>query len=139
MNSSLKGTALITGASSGIGAIYADRFARRGHDLILVARNRQRLDALATRLADDTGCSIAGVVPDLNNKADLARVEQVLRSDPRITIVVNNAGVGAPSSLLNTDIDKIARMIDLNITCLVRLTYAVLPAFINRGTGAIIN
>jgi len=139
MNTSLKGTALITGASSGIGAIYADRLARRGHDLILVARNRERLDALATRLADDTGCSVEVVVADLDNKADLARVEQVLRSDSRITLLVNNAGVGAPSSLLNADIDKMAQMIDLNITGLVRLTYAILPAFINRGTGAIIN
>ena len=67
---SSKGTALITGASSGIGAIYADRLARRGHDLILVARNRERLDALATRLAVDTGRSVEVIVADLNNMAD---------------------------------------------------------------------
>src|SRR3954469_13438344 len=93
MGTSSTGTALITGASSGIGAIYADRLASRGHDLILVARNRERLDALATRLTDDTGCSVEVIVADLNNKADLARVEQVLRTDASITVLVNNAGI----------------------------------------------
>jgi short-subunit dehydrogenase len=139
MSTSSKGTALITGASSGIGAIYADRLARRGHDLILVARNRERLEALATRLTDDTGRFVAVIVADLNNKADLARVEQVLRTDASITVLGNNAGVGAPTPLRDADIDKMARMIDLNITALVRLTYAVVPAFVKRGNGAIIN
>ena len=81
MSASAKGTVLITGASSGIGAIYADRLARRGCDLILVARNRNRLDALATRLTEDTGRSVEVIVADLNNAADLTRVEQVLRTD----------------------------------------------------------
>jgi uncharacterized protein len=139
MNTSSKGTALITGASSGIGAIYADRLARRGHDLILVARNRERLDALATRITNDTGRSVAVIVADLNASEDLARVEQALRTDPSITALVNNAGIGVPVPLLDTDIDKLARMIDLNVTALVRLTYAVMPPFIKRGNGAIIN
>jgi len=82
MNTNSKDTAVITGASSGIGAIYADRLARRGHDLILVARNRERLDALATRLTDDIGRSVKVIVADLNNKADLVRVERVLRTEP---------------------------------------------------------
>jgi uncharacterized protein len=139
MNTSSKGTALITGASSGIGAIYADRLARRGHDLILVARNRERLDALATRITNDTGRSVAVIVADLNASEDLVRVEQALRTDPSITALVNNAGIGVPVPLLDTDIDKLARMIDLNVTALVRLTYAVMPPFIKRGNGAIIN
>src|SRR4029078_10059309 len=84
MKTSSKGKALITGASSGIGATYADRFASRGHDLILVARNRERLDTLATRLTN-TGRSVEIIVADLNNRADLARVEQVLRTDAGIT------------------------------------------------------
>jgi len=100
------GTALITGASSGIGAIYADRLARRGHDLILVARNRERLDALARRLSEDTGRAIKVIVADLNNKADLAQVEQVLRSDATITVLVNNAGIGAVAPLVDSDIDE---------------------------------
>ena len=90
MNTSPKGTALITGASSGIGAIYADRLARRGHDLILVARNRERLEALATRLTDNTGRSVEVIVADLNNRADVARVEQVLRTDASITVSVRS-------------------------------------------------
>src|SRR5262249_20180070 len=121
------------------GAIYADRLARRGHDLILVARNRERLDGLATRLTGETGRSVRSIVADLNDKADLGRVERVLRIDASITVLVNNVGVGAPAPLLDADINKMARLIDLNVTALVRLTYAALPAFIKRGNGAIIN
>src|SRR5262249_36619883 len=139
MSTNSKGTALITGASSGFGAIYADRLARHDYDLILVARNRHRLDMLARRITEDTGRFVAAIAADLNNQADLARVEQVLRTDANITLLVNNAGVGAPVPLLGADIDQMARMIDLNVTALVRLTYAVLPAFVKRGTGAIIN
>jgi short-subunit dehydrogenase len=139
MNTSLKGTALITGASSGIGATYADRLARRGYDLILVARNRERLDALATRLADETGRSVSVIVADLNDPADVARVEQVLRSDPTIAMLVNNAGIGATAPLLEADVDAMARMINLNVTALTRLTYAVAPGFVERGGGTIVN
>src|SRR5829696_6162024 len=99
MSTSHKGTALITGASSGIGAVYADRLARRGHDLILVARNRERLEALATRLTDNTGRCVEVIVADLNNRADLARIEQVLRTDASITVLVNNAGVSMSGDL----------------------------------------
>ena len=95
-----KGTALITGASSGIGAIYADRLAKRGYDLILVARNRERLEGLANRLTTETGRSIKIVTADLGSKADLAKVEAVLRTDASITMLVNNAGVGAAAPLL---------------------------------------
>lgn len=139
MNANFKSTALITGASSGIGSIYADRFARRGHDLILVARNRERLNALAARVTHDTDRSVEVVVADLNNKADLARVEQLLRTDSSITALVNNAGIGAPVPFLDADIDQMGRMIDLNVTALVRLTYAIMPAFVKRGSGTIIN
>lgn len=134
-----KGTALVTGASSGIGAIYADRLAKRGYDLILVARNRERLDALATRLADDAGRSVKAIVADLNSRSDLSRIEEVLRTDATITMLVNNAGVGAPATFLGSDIDQMGRMIDLNVTALVRLTYAITPAFVKRGGGSIIN
>ncbi|MBB4188645.1 SDR family NAD(P)-dependent oxidoreductase [Sinorhizobium terangae] len=134
-----KGTALITGASSGIGAIYADRLARRGYDLILVARNRARLSELARRLADDTGRSVEVVTADLGNKADVHRVEKILQTDASITMLVNNAGVGATAPLLNSDIEKMEEMITLNVSALTRLTYAAVPSFAARGTGAIIN
>ena len=90
-----KGTALITGASSGMGAIYADRLAKRGYDLILVARNKNRLRGLAERLKDETGRSVETIAADLSNTADLARIETTLSTNPSITLLVNNDGVGA--------------------------------------------
>ena len=134
-----KGTALITGASSGIGAIVADRLAKRGHDLILVGRDEERINSVATHVSSETGRSARGIVADLTKKADLEVVEQVLRNDVNITVLVNNAGVGAPVPFLDADIDRLARMVDLNVTALVRLSYAVLPAFLNRGGGVIVN
>jgi len=138
MTASAKGTALVTGASSGIGAIYADRLARRGYDLILVARSRERLDGLAKRLRDETGRAVEAVAADLNDKVDLARVEAILRTNAGITMLVNNAGVGATGLLLSSDVDKMDDMIALNVTALSRLTHAAAPGFAARG-GAIIN
>ncbi len=138
-NLSPKGTALITGASTGIGAIYADRLAKRGYDLILVARNEQRLNAAAERLHAETGVRVTPLPADLNDKAALAKVEAVLREDPKITMLVNNAGVGSVASILQADVDKMEAMIDLNITALTRLTYAAAPAFAARGRGTIVN
>ncbi|AEI80689.1 short-chain dehydrogenase of various substrates pecificities [Cupriavidus necator N-1] len=133
------GTALITGASSGIGAIYADRLARRGHDLILVARNRARLEALARRITDDTGRSVEIVTADLGQAADVRRIEEILRTDASITTLVNNAGFGGVAPLLESDVDTMQAMIELNVTALTRLTYAAAPAFVARGKGTIIN
>jgi uncharacterized protein len=134
-----KGVALVTGASTGIGAIYADRLAKRGYDLILVARNEQRLNAVAKHLRAETGVQITALTADLNDKAGLAKVEAVLREDPKITMLVNNAGVGSVASILQADVDKMEAMIDLNVTALTRLTYAAAPAFVARGVGTIIN
>src|ERR1700709_2245848 len=94
------GTALITGASSGIGAVYADRLAKRGYDLVLVARNRDKLQELAKRLQETTGNVIEAVAADLNDPSDLLRVEERLRGDMYITMLVNNAGVGSMTPLL---------------------------------------
>lgn len=134
-----KGVALITGASSGIGAIYADRLARRGYDLILVARNQDRLGQLAGRLADETGRAVETLAADLNDAADLARVEARLRADPAITLLVNNAGVGAVAPLLDSDVDRMTDMVALNVVALTRLTYAAAPGFVARGKGGFIN
>ena len=133
------GTALITGASSGIGAVYADRLARRGYDLILVARNTDRLAALARKLTEQTGRSVETITADLTDKADLARLEQTLRSDASITLLVNNAGAGATAPLLASDIDRMEAMVALNVTAPMRLAHAVAPAFVARGAGTIIN
>ena len=117
----------------------ADRLAKRGYDLIVVARNEDRLKELAARLADETGRSVKRLRADLNNKTDLAKVEQTLREDPSITMLVNNAGIGAVTPLLDSDVDKMDEMIALNVTSLTRLTYAAAPAFVARGSGTIIN
>jgi uncharacterized protein len=139
MSTTTRGTALITGASSGIGAIYADRLAQRGYDLILVARNQSRLDSLAKRLQAETGRSVETIAADLNDKAELARIETALRNNANITLLVNNAGVGAAAPLLNSEVDKMDEMIRLNVSALTRLTYAAVPGFVARGGGTIIN
>jgi uncharacterized protein len=136
---SSKGTALITGASTGIGAVYADRLARRGYDLILVARNGNKLKELAAPLSSATGRAIDVLAADLTNKADLRKVEERLRSDKAITTLVNNAGFGGTTSLVDSKIDELENMIELNVTALTRLSYAVLPGFIERKKGVIIN
>ena len=139
MSTSILGTALVTGASSGIGAVYADRLARRGHDLILVARDGARLEALATRLRAETGRRVDVITADLGDAGQRVRVEQRLRDDASLTLLVNNAGIGTPGKLLESDVDQMQHMIELNVTALTRLTYAAVPGFIARGRGAVIN
>jgi short-subunit dehydrogenase len=139
MSISPKGIAVVTGASAGIGAIYADRLARRGYDLILVARSQSRLDDVAQRIGGQTGRAVRTVAADLNDKADLKRIETVLATDPGITMLVNNAGIGGVGPLLQSDVDAMEDMIDLNVTALTRLSYAAAPAFVARGGGTIIN
>src|SRR5258708_2776463 len=134
-----KGTALITGASSGIGAVYADRLARRGYDLIIVARSRGKRDARASRLTNETKRSVEVLAADLNDKRDLARVEETLKKDASITFLLNNAGFGAFAPLLNSDVNRMEEMISLNINALTRLTYAAVPGFVARGAGTIVN
>ncbi|WP_179504924.1 MULTISPECIES: SDR family NAD(P)-dependent oxidoreductase [unclassified Sphingomonas] len=134
-----KGTALITGASTGIGAIYADRLAARGHDLILVARNKDKLQSLAATISDKTGRAVEVLAADLGNTADLARVETVLREDASISVLVNNAGIGTHTTLLESDVERMEAMVRLNVTALMRLTYAAVPGFVARGGGTVIN
>ncbi|HEY9663667.1 MAG TPA: SDR family oxidoreductase, partial [Allocoleopsis sp.] len=123
----------------GIGAVYADRLARRGYDLLLVARNQERLEYLAKAIAQNTGRNAEILVADLINPNDLRKVEQRLRDDPRVTLLVNNAGIGATAPLLNSNIDDMSQMITLNVEVLTRLTYAVVPALVARDSGTIIN
>ncbi|QSL94991.1 SDR family oxidoreductase [Ectopseudomonas toyotomiensis] len=139
MNHPNAGTALITGASSGIGAIYADRLARRGYDLILVARNRDRLNTLANRITNETRRVVEVLDADLGDRRSLAKVEAKLKEDASITLLVNNAGIGTHTPLLQSDVDQMTRMIDLNVTALTRLSYAALPGMVARGHGGIIN
>jgi short-subunit dehydrogenase len=133
------GTALITGASSGIGATYADRLARRGHDLVLVARDKDRMEALASRLRGETGGTIEIIKADLTDAADLAGVEARLREDHKIDLLVNNAGAAAPGGFANADIDGLDKLIQLNVTAVTRLAGAVVPRFLAQKSGSIIN
>jgi short-subunit dehydrogenase len=139
MTEQARGTALVTGASSGIGATYADRLARRGHDLVLVARDRARLDALAARLRRDNGVAVDVVPADLTKPDELRRVEARLRDDAAITLLVNNAGAAAPGGFADSDGDAQERLIQLNITAVTRLAGAVVPRFLAQGGGAIVN
>jgi short-subunit dehydrogenase len=136
---SIQGTALITGASTGIGAIYADRLAKRGFDLVLVARNEERLQKVAQRVRESSGRNVTILKADLNQKADLGRIERVLREDTEITLLVNNAGFGAVTPLLQSNVEKMDEMISVNVSALTRLTYAAVPGFVARGKGALIN
>ena len=133
------GTALITGASGGIGAVYADRLARRGYDLILVARDKVAMDKLAKNLAADTGVSIRVLPADLTVEADLHRVEQVLREDPTLSLLVNNAGAATLGAFHQADIARLSRDIQLNVVAPTRLAHAVLPGLLARNRGALIN
>src|SRR5262245_49428891 len=110
----LQGTALITGASSGIGAAYADRLATRGFDLVLVARDKERLKTLARRITDETNRCLSLVIADLTQKTDLLRVEQMLRTQ-KITMLVNNAGTAISGDFIEHDPDRLEQMIALNV------------------------
>ena len=132
-------TALITGASSGIGAVYADRLARRGYDLVLVARDAAKLSALAARLEGETGRKVETIAADLGVSADLRRVEQRLASDSSIAMLVNNAGLGAVKSLVDSTPEELDTLININVTALTRLARAAAPGLVARGDGAIIN
>lgn len=132
-------TVLITGASTGIGAVYAKRFAQRGHDLVLVARDSARLEALATELRNEHNVSIDVLQADLTQIGDLHTVEARLRDDDRIGILVNNAGAAQSGSFIEQTTDSVAHLVSLNTTALVRLASAIAPRLANAGDGAIIN
>lgn len=136
--SASKGTALITGASSGIGAVYADRLAKRGYDLILVARSQEKLSEVAAQLKS-TGRRIETISADLTRKQDVQRVAERLSTDPTITALVNNAGAASVGKLLDSKIDDLESMIYLNVTALTRLALAALPGFVARKNGVLIN
>jgi short-subunit dehydrogenase len=133
------GTALITGASTGIGAVYADRLARRGYDLILVARDLKRLDELAAKISKETGRTVHPVQADLTKPDDLRAIEKRLGTDATIEMLVNNAGLGATKTLVDSSPEDLDRMILLNVLALTRLTRAVAPQFVERRRGTIIN
>lgn len=140
--SSITGTALVTGASSGIGAVYADRLAKRGHDLVLVARDAARMEALAERLRSETGVAVEVLPADLTADADIAKVEaRITKGD--IAVLINNAGMSLNGGILENGPAEFDRIITLNITAPTRLASAAGKAFVAKGVtqdaGAIVN
>lgn len=134
-----QGTVLITGASTGIGAVYADRLAKRGHDLVLVARDKTRLDALAERLRAETGVTVDVLPADLTKAADLAAVAARAADDETLTLLVNNAGISLAGTLIDTPAPTVEQLIAINVTAPTILAAAAIKAFVERGHGGIIN
>ena len=133
-----QGTALITGASAGIGAVYADRLARRGYDLVLVARDEVKLDALAARLKDETGVKVEILRADLADADDVRKVEARLQADD-ITMLVNNAGIAVAGPTVDMNPERLEAMIQLNVVVATRLARAVAPGLAQRRKGDIVN
>ena len=132
------GTAVVTGASSGIGAVYAERLAGEGHDLVLVARRAERLEDLAERLRKSAGVAVEPLVADLSLQDDVARVaERVAAED--VTLLVNNAGINGYGPYPETDPALLAKVLAVNVVALTALTRAALPGMLARGRGAVVN
>src|SRR6185369_11642926 len=134
-----RGVAVITGASSGIGATYAERLARRGYDLLLVARDQARLVDLAARLRAASGVEVETSRADLTDPSDLAQLAQRLKSDPAISLLVNNAGVAVGGPLVGADPQRLDNMISLNVVAATQLAVAAATAFAARRRGTLIN
>ncbi len=131
--------ALVTGASAGIGLAFAERLARDGYELVLVARRRERLEALAKRLGGSHETAVEVLVADLTDAGDLLTVEQRVAAVPGLDLLVNSAGFGTAGSFRALDPDTEEREILLNCLALVRLTRAALPPMVKRGSGGVIN
>jgi len=137
---STAGTALVTGASSGIGVAIARELAAKGHALILVARREERLRSLATELADQHGVSTEVIACDLSDPAERDRlVEQVNRGGRVVEVLVNNAGFGSRGRFASNDPDRMVGMVRLNVEAVVELTSRFLGGMVERGRGSIIN
>jgi short-subunit dehydrogenase len=140
MVSATKARTLITGASAGIGAALADVFAGHGHDLILVARNREKLQARAIELERKHGVKIAWFTEDLADPGGAARVHRTVSAEGlEVENLVNNAGVGLYGRFVNTDLDAELKMIQLNVTSVVELTKRFLPGMMQKQRGRILN
>ena len=132
--------ALVTGPTAGIGLSFAHQLADRGHDLVLVARDEARLEALAAELRTSYGVTVEVLAADLTDRAALARVEQrVAANENPVGLLVNNAGFGLKRPFLDNDIEAEQAMLDVLVTAVLRLTHAALGQMVPRGTGAVVN
>jgi short-subunit dehydrogenase len=133
-------TAVVTGASAGLGVEYAKELASRGCNLVLVARRKDRLDALGAQIVKDHGVSVDTVSLDLSSPGAAKKLVAALKKLPVETdILINNAGFGTTGRFVSNDGAKVTEEINLNVTTLVDLTHALLPAMLKRNSGAIVN
>jgi uncharacterized protein len=131
--------AVITGASSGIGAVFARKLAARGFDLLLIARREDRLRSLATEMSETYRVSADFTTADLAADADLDRVADRIREEPHLELLVNNAGFGTHGFFFETDVQGQEQMHRLHVIATMRLTYAALANLVKRGSGGVIN
>jgi short-subunit dehydrogenase len=131
--------AVITGASSGLGAAYADELAHRGCGVVLVARTTDRLQSLADRLQKQYGIEAVAVTADLTERAGQEKVEKLFADDPAIDLLVNNAGFGTLGAFGKLNLQREMDEVELNVIALVRLAHAAIGAMVPRGRGAILN
>lgn len=133
-------TALITGATAGLGRGFAAALAAQGHDVILVARNRERLDAVAAELGGEYGVGVEVLVADLARREDVDHVAQRLADGERpVSVLVNNAGFGIQESFTTSSVEAEQELLDVLVVAVMRLTHAALPGMIERGRGTVIN
>jgi len=134
------GTALVTGPTAGIGRAFAEQLAARGHDLVLVARDRSRLEELAGELRDRYSVGVEVLPADLADRKQLARVEARLGDPERpVGLLVNNAGYGHKQPFIENSVDDEQQMLDVLVTAVLRLSHAALGPMLERGEGTLIN
>jgi short-subunit dehydrogenase len=139
MQSDQRPVALVTGASAGIGRAFAERLAREGHDLIVVARREDRLRNLADLLRAAGGVDVEVLAADLTDRGPTAEVARRVAAEPRLEILVNNAGFGGYRPFVQVSEETAAGLIDVHVWATTQLSRAALPGMIERGTGAIVN
>jgi short-subunit dehydrogenase len=134
------GTALVTGATAGIGRVFAERLAARGHDLVLVARDGARLESVSSELRRSHGVAVEVLAADLVDRSELSVVEARLADRGRpVDLLVNNAGFGLRERFLANDVEQEQALLDVLVTAVLRLSHAALGGMVERGRGGVIN